>query len=131
MNRIECPECGDGVLRATEADFVGTRRKEKFHIRMEALQCPKCGFKTIPASKAQEFAVRTADAYREAHQLRTGDGIRALRAQVGMSQAQFAKFCPVGLASLKRWETGEIQDPAMDRLMVLAVERKVLDPTIE
>jgi hypothetical protein len=44
-----------------------------------------------------------------------------------MTQRQFADFLPVGIASVKRWEVGEIQDPAMNRLMLLAVaeeERK-------
>jgi transcriptional regulator with XRE-family HTH domain len=53
--------------------------------------------------------------------------IRDLRTKLGMTQRQFAAFLPVGIASVKRWELGEIQDPAMNRLMVLAVaeeERK-------
>lgn len=125
MNNIECPECGDGILATTKADLVGTRRGEEFRVRMEALQCPMCGYKTVPANKVREFALRIADAYRESHKLLTSVEIRDLRRQVGMSQAEFAKFCHVGIASLKRWEIGEIQDPAMNRLMVLAVERKL------
>jgi putative zinc finger/helix-turn-helix YgiT family protein len=125
--RLRCPECDGGYLKEQLADLVGTRKGEPYTVRMEALVCPKCGFKTVSRENAAQFALQTADAYRKRHGLLTSMEIRDLRTKLGMTQLQFAEFLPVGIASVKRWELGEIQDPAMNRLMLLAVaeeERK-------
>ena len=99
----------------------GKRKDETFVIRYDALVCPKCGFKTVPRQKAADFALRIADAYRKAHGLLTGLEIKALRVKLGMTQRQFNEFLGIREGSVKRWELGEIQDPAMNRLMLLAV----------
>jgi transcriptional regulator with XRE-family HTH domain len=39
-----------------------------------------------------------------------------------MSQRQFATYLGVGVASIKRWELGQIQDEAMNNLMVLKTD---------
>lgn len=39
-----------------------------------------------------------------------------------MSQQQFAEYLEVGPASVKRWELGEIQTPAMDQLVRLKTD---------
>jgi DNA-binding transcriptional regulator YiaG len=39
-----------------------------------------------------------------------------------MSQRQFASYLGVGVASIKRWELGQIQDEAMNNLMVLKTD---------
>jgi putative zinc finger/helix-turn-helix YgiT family protein len=118
--RIKCPECGKGTMIEKIADLIGSRKGESFPVRMEALVCPKCNFKTVPRQSAAQFALRTANAYRQAHNLLTSMGIRDLRGGLKMTQRQFAEFLGVGVASVKRWELGEIQDVAMDRLMRLA-----------
>jgi len=118
--KIKCPECGKGVLSEEIADMVGSRKGESFTIRMDALVCPKCGFKTIPKDRAAQFSLRTANAYRRTHGLLTSMDIRDLRCRLKMTQQQFADFLGVGVASIKRWELGEIQDVAMDHLMRLA-----------
>jgi putative zinc finger/helix-turn-helix YgiT family protein len=119
--RVQCPECRS-YLRRQLAGLVGSRKGESFEVEMDALVCPKCGFKTVPREHAAEFALRTADAYREAHDLWTSREIKDARKRLGMTQAVFTKFLRVGDASPKRWELGEIQSPAMNHLMVLAVE---------
>ena len=107
--------------RRESSGIEGTRRGESFIIRSEALVCPKCGFKTVPREKAADFSLRVANAYRKAHGLLTSLEIKDLRSRLQMSQKQFADFLQVGVASVKRWEVGEIQDAAMNRLMILAV----------
>jgi putative zinc finger/helix-turn-helix YgiT family protein len=119
--RIQCPECGKRYLRKQIADLIGSRKGESFTIETEALVCPECGFKTVPREGATQFAIRVADAYREAHGLLTSLEIKAMRKRLGMIQAQFNRFLHVGEASVKRWELGEIQSPAMNQLMLLAV----------
>ena len=122
MNKkLQCPECGKGYLKKEIAELVGSRKGEPFPIRMEALVCSKCHFKTVPQERAAQFALRTANAYRQVHGLLTSMEIKDLRCQLHMTQKQFANFLHVGVASVKRWELGEIQDAAMNRLIVLAV----------
>jgi putative zinc finger/helix-turn-helix YgiT family protein len=119
--RIQCPECGDGYLQQRIASLTGSRKGESFTVDMEALVCPKCAFKTVPRERAAQFALRTANAYRKAHGLLTSLEIKDLRGRLRMTQKQFNEFLHVGEASVKRWELGEIQSPAMDRLIRLSV----------
>lgn len=112
------------------AELTGRVHDEEFTINSEALVCPRCDFKTIPKEHMAEFALRIADEYRKAHDLLTSSQIKDCRADLGMSQQQFAQYLGVGVASIKRWELGQIQDGAMNNLMVLktdlaAAERNV------
>jgi putative zinc finger/helix-turn-helix YgiT family protein len=117
-SRIQCPECGDAYLRRQMATVTGSRKGESFPVDVEALVCPKCDFTTVPRERAADFALRVANAYRKKHGLLTSLDLKDIRAQLRMTQKQFyGKFVPVGEASGKRWELGEIQSRAMDRLI--------------
>ncbi len=116
---LECPECDAADLVRRVAPVTGTVRGEQFTINSEALVCPKCGFKTIPKELMGEFALRVAEVYRETHSLLTSSEIKDRRGNLGMTQAQFASYLGVGVASVRRWELGQIQDEAMNTLMVL------------
>jgi HTH-type transcriptional regulator/antitoxin MqsA len=122
--RVQCPHCGDGYLRRELADLKGSRKGESFTVEMDALVCPNCGFKTVPRERAAQFALRIANAYRNAHGLLTSMEIKDLRARLCMTQKQFTDFLGAGQASVKRWELGEIQSKAMDRLMRLSAAEK-------
>jgi len=121
-NTLKCPECGKAVLQVKVADVSAETHGETFNLSMDALVCPKCDFKTIPTYKMAEFALRIADQYRRTHGLLTSSQIKARRLRLGMSQQQFASYLGVGVASIKRWELGQIQDEAMNRLMVLKTD---------
>jgi hypothetical protein len=41
-----------------------------------------------------------------------------------MSQGAFSEYLGTGVASVKRWETGKIQDRAMDELIRLKTDAK-------
>ena len=103
--QILCPECGRGRLEKKLADIASSRKGESFTVRMEALVCPKCTPATVPAERAGQLALRTANAYRQAHGLLTSMEIRDLRAVLRMNQKQFVNFLHVGVASVKRWES--------------------------
>lgn len=123
--RIRCPECGDSYLRRQVVGLAGSRKGESFTVDVEALVCPKCDFKTVPRNRVADFSLRVANAYRRKHGLLTSLELKDIRAQLGMTQKQFyGDFLPVGEASGKRWELGEIQSRAMDRLIRIEVERK-------
>ena len=63
------------------------------------------------------MTVASADAYREKHGLLTSRELKEIRSRLGMSQQSFARFLKVGVASVKRWEAGLVQDEAMDELI--------------
>jgi len=123
--KMLCPECGEGGLTSRLAVLTGSRKGESFPIRMKALCCDTCDFKTVAREDAAQFALRTSNAFRQAHGLLTSMDIKDLRCRLKMSQVQFARFLHVGVASVKRWELGEIQDAAMNRLILLAVEEEL------
>jgi transcriptional regulator with XRE-family HTH domain len=77
-----------------------------------------------------EFALRLSDAYREAHNLLTSSQIKDRRVDLGMSQQQFAQYLGVGVASIKRWELGQIQDEAMNSLIILKTDLAVAEQNV-
>lgn len=119
---MTCFECGQGSLISGEMDLVGERNGESFVVRMEGLKCDQCGFQTIDSVQSSEFTRLVSDAYREKHGLLTSAEVRARRAQLGMTQQQFSDYLGTGIASVKRWEVGQIQDKAMDELIRLKTD---------
>lgn len=107
---IQCFECGIADLQAGTVSLTGTVRGQEYTVKMKGLLCPKCGYKTIEGSDMQEFGRLLADKYRAAHGLLTSAEIRAQRKNKLMSQEEFARYLGVGVASVKRWEMGKIQD---------------------
>jgi putative zinc finger/helix-turn-helix YgiT family protein len=124
-SRTQCPACGKGRLQKKAADLEASRKGEAFIVTMEALVCPKCDFKTVPTKMATQFALRTANAYRQRHGLLTSMDIKDYRSTLKMNQEEFSDFLGAGEASVKRWELGEIQSHAMDQLMRLAFAAKM------
>ena len=60
-----------------------------------------------------------ADWYRQKEALLTSVEIRHARERLKLSQQAFADYLGVGVASVKRWEWGNVQDRSMDRLLRL------------
>jgi DNA-binding transcriptional regulator YiaG len=67
------------------------------------------------------FTRLISDEYRRAHGFLTSGEIRS-RAWLGMTQQRFSEYLGTGVASVKRWELGQIQDRAMDELMRLKTD---------
>ena len=107
---IRCIQCAQADLQPKTVQLPGTIRSENYTAEMQGLECPNCGYKTIEGATMPEYGRLLADKYRAAHGLLTSDEIRARRRRLGMSQAKFAQYVGVGLASIKRWEMGRIQD---------------------
>jgi putative zinc finger/helix-turn-helix YgiT family protein len=79
--------------------------------------CPECGLKAGTIKTAGAIQKEIADAYRVKVGLLTGDKIKSLRTSRGRTQQQLAEYMNIGVASVKRWETGLIQSKAMDRAL--------------
>lgn len=117
-----CFECGKGIMIPKIVDLTGCRHGEDFTVPAHGLQCTICGFKTIDSKYSEEFTKLTSDAYREKHGLLTGKQIREARRQLRMSQDEFARYLKVGPASVHRWENGQIQDEALNELLLLKTD---------
>src|ERR1022692_259899 len=119
---MTCFECDHGELTPATVHLTGERHGESFEVTVSGLRCHECGFETVDSEQSAEFTKAVSDAYRVAHGLLTGRKIRIRRSRLGMSQQQFADYLGTGVASVKRWESGQIQDRAMDQLIRLKTD---------
>lgn len=114
-----CPACGAGgkdwrvVERAVEQEFRG----ESFHLPASVQACSVCHFEALRDSAADALVHGTWAAYRQRHGLLEPREILHFRNELGMSQNAFADYLGTGVASVKRWEKGLVQDKAMDELI--------------
>ena len=118
----ECLKCGGTMHEHSGLSFEGEVRDETVSFVMAGLKCEACGRQTVPGSEMQEFMRRAADAYRVRHRLLTSETIRSRRNALGMTQEEFAEWLPAGVASVRRWELGAVQDDAMDELIRLKTD---------
>lgn len=113
MNML-CLKCKNEQFTEKTVDVPQTFRGEEFKVRASAMVCTECGWFTMTDAQADKLCVLTADEYRRNHGLLTTAEIIACRNARHMSQRKFASFLGVGEASVKRWETGTVQEPLYD-----------------
>ena len=112
-----CINCELADLRPRRVQLPGSMRGKEYTVEMQGLQCPNCGYKTIEGKAMPEFGRLLADRWRAENNMLTSGEIRARRKALGMSQEEFAAFLGVGVASIKRWELGKIQERIYDELI--------------
>ena len=119
---LKCLDCGAGKLVNGIAKVEGEVRGERFTVAAKASICDRCGYQAMEGEDLQEFMRTLGDAYRRAHRLLTSRDIKLRREALGMSQSDFSLYLGVGVASIKRWELGAIQDVAIDRYLRLKTD---------
>ena len=120
---MTCIKCRKAELTEQAADLTAEVKGDTVLVtKFPALVCAKCGYKTIHGREMQEFMRAGADAYRRKNSLLTSTEIRERREDLRMSQDAFARYLDVGVASVKRWELGQVQDRAMDRLIRISTD---------
>jgi len=113
---MECPNKHGLMALKTmvkEADLRGKRVK----YRARHCVCPECGIEADDLNLAAANQKALSDAYRSAVKLLTGGQIVEGRKRLNWSQEDLAKAANVGIASIKRWETGQVQTKAMDDVL--------------
>lgn len=114
---VRCPECGK-VAEPEPRDVSETWniRGEEIKVQGKLNYCPACGSLYLDEAydRLQEAAYRT---YRDKHRLMTPDEIRSTREGYGFSQELFSRVLGIGVASLRRYEGGALQTPAIDTLL--------------
>lgn len=119
---MKCGNCGKGRMAIGRATVESSVRGETHAVTVEGEVCNRCGFVVFTEEQAGLYTIASADAYRKAHGLLTNAELKAARRRLGMTQQQFADRLRVGVASVKRWELGAIQDESSDRLIRLSTD---------
>lgn len=111
-----CPSC-QGQVKPIEikkqTQFKGVDVTYTARLR----QCSDCGLELADIEEAATMQEQLADAYRQTVGLLSSEEIRRLRQEKGLSQQALADALEVGIASIKRWETGVVQSKSMDNLL--------------
>jgi putative zinc finger/helix-turn-helix YgiT family protein len=115
-----CAVCGDEHARVTyetESFPYGVGESQvTLSARVPVITCAACGSQLTDGS-AEE--IRHAEVCRHLGRL-APDSVRAIRERYGLSQHEWAERTGLGIASVKRWEAGNlIQNEAMDRYLRL------------
>jgi putative zinc finger/helix-turn-helix YgiT family protein len=111
-------------------------RKDTFRgvevtIRVDGSVCSRCGFERATPLAVAKATQAIVEEYRRKTGLLTSKQIRSARTRLGMSQEDFANHLGVGVASVRRWETGHVQDRAMDNLIRLKTDCEAIRATLE
>ncbi|MEA2039868.1 MAG: DUF4065 domain-containing protein [Thermodesulfobacteriota bacterium] len=116
MSALNCPN-GHGPMEQKKVTKGTTFRGVDISYKTDVFVCPECGLEAGTIETAGTTQKGIADAYRIKVGLLTGNKIRSLRTSRGLTQQQLAEYMNIGVASIKRWETGLIQSKAMDRAL--------------
>lgn len=116
MKPLNCPR-GHGAMEHKKLEKQKTFRGVDIEYRVAAFVCPECGLEAGTVQSAGEVQRAIADAYRAKVGLLTGEEIKNLRKAWGLTQQDLADALKIGIASIKRWETGTIQSKSMDHAL--------------
>lgn len=119
---MKCFSCGKGAMKIQTASVEAVVRGERYMVEVEAEVCNRCGEALFDDAQADAYTIAGSDAYRRAHGLLTTAEIKAARIRLRLTQQQLAERLKVGVASVKRWELGAIQDESSDQLMRLSTD---------
>ena len=110
---MNCPNEHGEMRISRNLETIVFRGKE-VEVLTEHYVCSVCGIKVDDLPLAAKNQKALSDAYRKSMNLLSGDEIVKARKQKSWSQEELAKAINVGIASIKRWEKGQIQTKPMD-----------------
>lgn len=113
---MNCP-VDDGLMREVATTQEDEYRGVPLRFSAPGMRCDSCSYETVTVAQAAEYNRAMVDAYRSHEGLLTSDDIRAARQRLDMSQQDFADYLGVGIASVKRWEWGQVQEKSLDKLI--------------
>jgi len=112
----------DGRLRERPIWQKDELKGVELRVRTPGVRCGRCAYQAVRADQMADYGRAVADAYRHRQGLLTSGEIRTARRRLNMSQQGFADYLGVGIASVKRWEWGQVQEKSMDKLMRLLTD---------
>jgi len=123
-----CPVCDEGTL--TPDRFADDFKHNGGTIHVEGLECyrcDRCGADPVLEDQIRRNHLRIADAKRRADGLLTGEEIRTIRSDLGLSQQDAALLFGGGANAFSKYERGDVvQSVPMDRLLRLAARYPAL-----
>lgn len=129
MKRLHCPKGHCPMERKTLKKEI-TFRGVDLSVEEEAFVCPECGMEAGTIATGAQLQRCIADAYRRKKGLLTGEEIRGLRKARHLTQKHLAERMNVGIASIKRWETGTVQSASMDQALRVHLQGKDPDNSL-
>lgn len=118
-NALECPICESNRLTAETYSTTLSLDGEQIEVGgLERYRCADCGADPVFHDQNRRNSARVSDARRINRGLLTGKEIAAVRAKLGLTQAQASEVFGGGPHAFSKYERGEvIQSSAMDRLL--------------
>lgn len=121
MKTLDCPK-GHGVMELKRVEKNTTFRGVDISYEADEFICRECKLEAGTVQTAGIVQKLIADAYRLKVGLLTGDEIKSLRKSRRLNQQDLADLMNVGVASIKRWETGLIQSKSMDHALRMQLQ---------
>lgn len=121
MKAPNCPR-GHGPMELRNIEKPMTFKGVEIRVAARAFVCPTCGLEAGTVETAAELQLAIADAYRAAQGLLTSGEIKALRKSRRLTQKELAEQMNIGIASIKRWETGTVQSASMDHALRMQLQ---------
>jgi len=121
---MKCPNSHEKILLKKSVRKLEFRDIE-INVPVEQYSCSICGVEFGTMEQTDKIQKAIVEAYRKKVGLLTGKEIAEKREKQGLTQNDLAKRMNVGIASIKRWETGSIQTKSMDQALRLAFNGQV------
>lgn len=124
MNTLNCPK-GHGAMELRPAKKEFTFKGVDLTVDVDSYVCPECGIEAGTTETAGAMQNAIADAYRLKQGLLTSSEIKDLRKDHNLTQRQLSEIMNVGIASIKRWETGTVQSASMDHALRMQLQCRI------
>jgi putative zinc finger/helix-turn-helix YgiT family protein len=124
MKALNCPK-GHGPMAIGTVDKQMTFKGVDITVTAEAFICPVCGLEAGTPETAGALQLAIADAYRTKQGLLTSSELKGLRKSRNLTQQQLAEIMNIGIASIKRWETGTVQSASMDYALRMQLQCRI------
>jgi len=110
---MNCPNDHGEMKKKASMEAITFRGKD-LQVLTEHYVCSECGIRVDDLPLASRNQKALSDVYRKAVNMLTSDDIVQERKRKAWTQEDLARAINVGIASIKRWEKGQIQNKAMD-----------------
>jgi len=118
--KLSCP-AGHGEMKLACKKKHMTFKDVDIDYPVNCFICPTCGLEASTLTQGADIQKSIADAYRKKVGLMTGSEIIEGRKRKNLSQEKLADLMKIGIASIKRWETGIIQSKSMNKMLLQAL----------
>jgi putative zinc finger/helix-turn-helix YgiT family protein len=122
---MDCPN-DHGPMQLVDVTRELSFRGKQVKVRVKHYACPVCALEADDLRLATENQNALSEAYRASVKLLTGEQMIKGRKKRGWTQEDLARAANVGVASVKRWETGQVQTKVMDDVLRRALSGETM-----